>query len=54
VASGYILTYWGFLLLGGRLGDLLGRRCMLLTNTFRDPDILARQARRLSRWIDGL
>ena len=26
VASGYILTYGGFLLLGGRLGDLLGRR----------------------------
>ena len=26
----------------------------LLTNTFRDPDILAREARRLSRWIDGL
>src|SRR5215469_15783046 len=31
VASGYILTYGGFLLLGGRLGDLLGRRRMLLT-----------------------
>jgi len=26
VASGYILTYGGFLLLGGRLGDILGRR----------------------------
>jgi TetR/AcrR family transcriptional regulator, transcriptional repressor for nem operon len=26
----------------------------LLTNTFRDPDILAREARRLTRWIDGL
>ncbi len=26
----------------------------LLTNTFRDPDILAREARRLSRWIDSL
>jgi len=26
----------------------------LLTNTFRDPEILAREARRLSRWIDGL
>jgi len=24
----------------------------LLTNTFRDPDILTREARRLSRWID--
>jgi EmrB/QacA subfamily drug resistance transporter len=31
VASGYILTYGGFLMLGGRLGDLLGRRRMLLT-----------------------
>jgi EmrB/QacA subfamily drug resistance transporter len=31
VASGYILSYGGFLLLGGRLGDLLGRRRMLLT-----------------------
>jgi EmrB/QacA subfamily drug resistance transporter len=30
VSSGYILTYGGFLLLGGRLGDLLGRRRMLL------------------------
>ena len=30
VASGYILTYGGFLLLGGRLADLLGRRRMLL------------------------
>src|SRR6185312_17290046 len=26
VASGYLLTYGGFLLLGGRLADLLGRR----------------------------
>src|ERR1700752_854753 len=31
VASGYILTYGGFLLLGGRLADYLGRRRMLLT-----------------------
>ena len=38
VASGYILTYGGFLLLGGRLGDLLGRRRMLLTR----PDRLRR------------
>ena len=30
VASGYILTYGGFLLLGGRLGDLVGRRRLLL------------------------
>jgi len=26
----------------------------LLANTFRDPDILTRQGRRLERWIDGL
>jgi TetR/AcrR family transcriptional regulator, transcriptional repressor for nem operon len=26
----------------------------LLTNTFRDPGILAREARRLNRWIDTL
>ncbi len=31
VASGYILTYGGLLLLGGRLGDVLGRRRMLLS-----------------------
>lgn len=26
----------------------------LLANTFRDPDILAREARRLNDWIDTL
>ena len=26
----------------------------LLTNTFRDPELMARQARRLERWIDTL
>jgi EmrB/QacA subfamily drug resistance transporter len=30
VASGYILTYGGFLLLGGRLADIVGRRRILL------------------------
>ena len=30
VASGYVLTYGGFLLLGGRAADLLGRRRMLV------------------------
>ena len=30
VASGYLLTYGGFLLLGGRLADVLGRRRILI------------------------
>src|SRR5438874_11225958 len=30
VINGYILTYGGFLLLGGRMADLLGRRRMLI------------------------
>jgi EmrB/QacA subfamily drug resistance transporter len=33
VLSGYIVTYGGFLLLGGRLADLLGRRRMLMAGT---------------------
>ena len=31
VVNGYILTYGGFLLLGGRMADLLGRRSVLVT-----------------------
>jgi EmrB/QacA subfamily drug resistance transporter len=31
VVNGYVLTYGGFLLLGGRMGDLLGRRLVLVT-----------------------
>jgi EmrB/QacA subfamily drug resistance transporter len=31
VVSGYALTFGGFLLLGGRLGDLLGRRRLFMT-----------------------
>jgi EmrB/QacA subfamily drug resistance transporter len=31
VASGYLLTYGGFLLLGGRLADLIGRRRVLVS-----------------------
>src|ERR1700676_1902108 len=30
VVNGYLLTFGGFLLLGGRLGDLLGHRRMFL------------------------
>ena len=33
VLSGYVVTYGGFLLLGGRLADLLGRRLILMTGT---------------------
>src|SRR4051795_12418884 len=33
VLSGYLLTYGGFMLLGGRLGDLLGRRRILVSGT---------------------
>ncbi len=33
VISGYLLTYGGLLLLGGRTADLLGRRRMLVTGT---------------------
>ncbi|MDX6217020.1 MAG: hypothetical protein QOG99_2604, partial [Frankiales bacterium] len=33
VPSGYLLTYGGFMLLGGRVADLLGRRRVLVTGT---------------------
>jgi EmrB/QacA subfamily drug resistance transporter len=33
IASGYLLTYGGFLLLGGRAADLLGRRRLFVTGT---------------------
>ncbi|MFE5708253.1 MFS transporter [Rhodococcus koreensis] len=33
VPSGYLVTYGGFMLLGGRLADLLGRRRILVTGT---------------------
>ncbi|MFD0631380.1 MFS transporter [Catenulispora yoronensis] len=33
VPSGYLLTYGGFMLLGGRAADLFGRRRILLTGT---------------------
>src|SRR5690242_331506 len=31
IPSGYLLTYGGFMLLGGRLADLIGRRRVLVT-----------------------
>src|SRR5256885_11149087 len=33
VPSGYLLTYGGFMLLGGRAADLLGRRRILVAGT---------------------
>src|SRR5258707_4137456 len=33
VLSGYLVTYGGLLLLGGRAGDLLGRRPLLVAGT---------------------
>ena len=33
VLSGYLITYGGLLLLGGRAGDLLGRRRLLVAGT---------------------
>src|SRR5215471_18332402 len=33
VLSGYLVTYGGFLLLGGRAADLVGRRRMLVAGT---------------------
>src|SRR5579862_6518389 len=33
VLSGYMLTYGGFLLLGGRAADLIGRRRILVAGT---------------------
>src|SRR6187200_983798 len=33
VLSAYLLTYGGFMLLGGRMADLLGRRPILLAGT---------------------
>src|SRR5689334_21594310 len=33
VLSGYLVTYGGFLLLGGRAADLLGRRRLLVAGT---------------------
>src|SRR5215467_7087113 len=33
VLSAYLLTYGGFMLLGGRLADLMGRRRLVVTGT---------------------
>ena len=47
VPSAYLLTYGGFMLLGGRAADLLGRRRVLVAGNRRDRRLLAgRRARR--------
>ena len=43
VVSGYILTYGGFLLLGSRMADLLGRRLMLITGLVRSRLVAGRR-----------
>ena len=43
VPSAYLLTYGGFMLLGGRAADLLGRRRVLVAGTVRDRPLLARR-----------
>ena len=50
VVNGYTLFFGGFLLLGGRMADLLGRRRMFIAGL--DP-LRARLARRRSRQLAG-
>src|SRR3982750_972135 len=42
VPSGYLLTYGGFMLLGGRAADLLGRRRVLVAggSVIRNPSMM--------------
>ena len=50
VPSGYLLTYGGFMLLGGRLADLLGRRRVLVAGIVRHRGLVAgRRPRRQRR-----
>ena len=50
VLSGYLLTYGGFLLLGGRAADLLGRRRLLVAGIVAVRALLAdRRTRRPAR-----
>mgnify|MGYP003542879579 CR=1 FL=1 len=47
VVNAYLLTFGGFLLLGGRLGDLFGHRRMFLSGIGLFTAALARVRRRL-------
>ena len=51
VVNAYTLTFGGFLLLGGRLADLLGRRRMFIVGLVA---VLARLARRRPRAVGGV
>src|SRR5262245_27085116 len=53
VVNGYILTYGGFLLLGGRVADLLGRRRVLITGltVFAGSSLIGGLAQRSSLLI---
>jgi len=52
VLSGYVVAYGGFLLLGGRLADLLGRRLVLITGTalFGAASLAGGLAQNSGRW----
>ena len=53
VVNAYTLTFAGFLMLGGRCADLLGRRRVFLAGTALFTLVLARvRARRLARAAD--
>ena len=50
VPSAYLLTYGGFMLLGGRAADLLGRRRVLVAGIVADRGLVAdRRLRRRAR-----
>ena len=51
VLSGYLLTYGGFMLLGGRAADLIGRRRLLVAGTVVFCARLARRRPRAERRV---
>ena len=53
VPSAYLLTYGGFMLLGGRAADLLGRRRVLVAGTVADRRLVADRRPRRQRGRAG-
>ena len=49
VLTGYLLTYGGLMLLGGRASDLFGRRRLLVAGTVLFARLVARRGRRARR-----